>query len=327
MKKEFEKEQKDNQIDDAFLDMPDMEDDEKFRQWLEEEYLKEADAIEEALFDGRKFEDNQDIVEKLSVSRENFYQRAREEGLLEDTADEKAEDEKNTEEAVPESAEKKILEFRKNAGVSKDAARDANRNSSKRKHSYVRFGRIAGIAGLCLICVFAASMSSEANRKYLVNSVRILSGNDSQFISYNDDSNENASTKESDAIADIEEKLGVKMPEFDYRPYGMEFIDYEVREGSAYADIEYQYKKDIEVLYIDKQDQFTTSKIRSLNGTEKVIDEITNNGIKIIIKELRDKKDKHITYVATWSSGECTYSWIGKMQIDELKKIVKEMKF
>lgn len=327
MKKEFEKEQKDNQIDDAFLDMPDMEDDEKFRQWLEEEYLKEADAIEESLFDGRKFEDNQDIVEKLSVSRESFYQRAREEGLLEDTADEKAEDEKNTEEAVPESTEKKILEFRKNAGVSKDPARDANRNSGKRKYSYVRFGRIAGIAGLCLICVFAASMSSEANRKYLVNSVRILSGNDSQFISYNDDSNENASTKESDAIADIEEKLDVKMPEFYYRPYGMEFIDYEVREGSAYADIEYQYKKDIEVLYIDKQDQFTTSKIRSLNGTEKVIDEITNNGIKIIIKELRDKKDKHITYVATWSSGECTYSWIGKMQIDELKKIVKEMKF
>ena len=84
MKKEFEKEQNDNQIDDAFLDMPDMEDDEKFRQWLEEEYLKEADAIEEALFDGRKFEDNQDIVEKLSVSRESFYQRAREEGLLEE---------------------------------------------------------------------------------------------------------------------------------------------------------------------------------------------------------------------------------------------------
>ena len=245
MKKEFEKEQNDNQIDDAFLDMPDMEDDEKFRQWLEEEYLKEADAIEESLFDGRKFEDNQDIVEKLSVSRENFYQRAREEGLLEDAADEKAEDGKNTEEAVPESTEKKILEFRKNAGVSKDAARDANRNSSKRKHSYVRFGRIAGIAGLCLICVFAASMSSEANRKYLVNSVRILSGNDSQFISYNDDSNENASTKESDAIADIEEKLDVKMPEFYYRPYGMEYMRYEIETEPDVARVEYEYNDNI----------------------------------------------------------------------------------
>lgn len=327
MKKEFEKEQKDNQIDDAFLDMPDMEDDEKFRQWLEEEYLKEADAIEEALFDGRKFEDNQDIVEKLSVSRENFYQRAREEGLLEDTADEKAEDEKNTEEAVPESTEKKILEFRKNAGVSKDPARDANRNSGKRKYSYVRFGRIAGIAGLCLICVFAASMSSEANRKYLVNSVRILSGNDSQFISYNDDSNENASTKESDAIADIEEKLDVKMPEFYYRPYGMEYMTYEIRERTSFSKIEYEYKDNILLFYIDKQNKDVASDISSLNGMEKIIDTIERDETDIIIKELRDEEDESFTYAANWTYEGTSYTLSGKIELDELKKIVKEMKF
>ena len=327
MKKEFEKEQNDNQIDDAFLDMPDMEDDEKFRQWLEEEYLKEADAIEESLFDGRKFEDNQDIVEKLSVSRESFYQRAREEGLLEDTADEKAEDEKNTEEAVPESTEKKILEFRKNAGVSKDPAHDANRNSGKRKHSYVRFGRIAGIAGLCLICVFAASMSSEANRKYLVNSVRILSGNDSQFISYNDDSNENASTKESDAIADIEEKLDVKMPEFYYRPYGMEFYAYEVNSDNFYAKIEYEYENNILFFYIDKQDISAESNISSLKGENRVIEKIDRDDLNIIIKKVEDGTEKLPTYIASWEYENTVYYLVGKIEIDELKKIVKEMKF
>jgi hypothetical protein len=327
MKKEFEKEQKDNQIDDAFLDMPDMEDDEKFRQWLEEEYLKEADAIEEALFDGRKFEDNQDIVEKLSVSRENFYQRAREEGLLEDTADEKAEDEKNTEEAVPESAEKKILEFRKNAGVSKDAARDANRNSSKRKHSYVRFGRIAGIAGLCLICVFAASMSSEANRKYLVNSVRILSGNDSQFITDNSSDNEHATTEESDAIADIEEKLGVKMPEFYYRPYGMEFYAYEVNSDNFYAKIEYEYENNILFFYIDKQDISAESNISSLKGENRVIEKIDRDDLNIIIKKVEDGTEKLPTYIASWEYENTVYYLVGKIEIDELKKIVKEMKF
>lgn len=327
MKKEFEKEQNDNQIDDAFLDMPDMEDDEKFRQWLEEEYLKEADAIEEALFDGRKFEDNQDIVEKLSVSRESFYQRAREEGLLEDMADEKAEDEKNTEEAVPESTEKKILEFRKNAGVSKDAARDANRNSSKRKHSYVRFGRIAGIAGLCLICVFAASMSSEANRKYLVNSVRILSGNDSQFISYNDDSNENASTKESDAIADIEEKLGVKMPEFYYRPYGMEFYKYELNDENFYARIEYEYKDNILFFYVDKQDASTESNISSLKGQEKIVDKINKDELEIDIKEITEENDKNATYMVNWKYEDVVYYLVGKIKLDELKKIIQYMKF
>ena len=327
MKKEFEKEQNDNQIDDAFLDMPDMEDDEKFCQWLEEEYLKEADAIEEALFDGRKFEDNQDIVEKLSVSRESFYQRAREEGLLEDVADEKIEDEKNTEEAAPESTEKKILEFRKNAGVSKDSARDENRNSGKRKHSYVRFGRIAGIAGLCLICVFAASMSSEANRKYLVNSVRILSGNDSQFISYNDASNENASTKESDAIADIEEKLGVKMPEFYYRPYGMEYMTYEIRERTSFSKIEYEYKDNILLFYIDKQNKDVASDISSLNGMEKIIDTIERDETDIIIKELRDEEDESFTYAANWTYEGTSYTLSGKIELDELKKIIKYMKF
>lgn len=327
MKKEFEKEQKDNQIDDAFLDMPDMEDDEKFRQWLEEEYLKEADAIEESLFDGRKFEDNQDIVEKLSVSRESFYQRAREEGLLEDTADEKAEDEKNTEEAVPESTEKKILEFRKNADVSKDTARDANRNSGKKKHSYMRLGRIAGIAGLCLICVFAASMSSEANRKYLVNSVRILSGNDSQFISYNDDSNENASTKESDAIADIEEKLGVKMPEFYYRPYGMEFYKYELNDENFYARIEYEYKDNILFFYVDKQDASTESNISSLKGQEKIVDKINKDELEIDIKEITEENDKNATYMVNWKYEDVVYYLVGKIKLDELKKIIQYMKF
>ena len=327
MKKEFEKEQNDNQIDDAFLDMPDMEDDEKFRQWLEEEYLKEADAIEESLFDGRKFEDNQDIVEKLSVSRESFYQRAREEGLLEDTADEKAEDEKNTEEAVPESTEKKILEFRKNADVSKDTARDANRNSGKRKHSYVRFGRIAGIASLCLICVFAASMSSEVNRKYLVNSVRILSGNDSQFISYNDDSNENASTKESDAIADIEEKLGVKMPEFYYRPYGMEFYKYELNDENFYARIEYEYKDNILFFYVDKQDASTESNISSLKGQEKIVDKINKDELEIDIKEITEENDKNATYMVNWKYEDVVYYLVGKIKLDELKKIIQYMKF
>ena len=327
MKKEFEKEQNDNQIDDAFLDMPDMEDDEKFRQWLEEEYLKEADAIEEALFDGRKFEDNQDIVEKLSVSRESFYQRAREEGLLENVADEKAEDEKNTEEAVPESTEKKILEFRKNAGVSKDAARDANRNFGKRKHSYVRFGRIAGIAGLCLICVFAASMSSEANRKYLVNSVRILSGNDSQFITDNSSDNEHAATEESDAIADIEEKLDVKMPEFYYRPYGMEFYAYEVNSDNFYAKIEYEYENNILFFYIDKQDISAESNISSLKGENRVIEKIDRDDLNIIIKKVEDGTEKLPTYIASWEYENTVYYLVGKIEIDELKKIVKEMKF
>ena len=72
----------------------------------------------------------------------------------------------------------------------------------------------------------------------------------------NDEENENASTEESDAIADIEEKLDVKMPEFYYRPYGMEFLEYIGK--SMLTDLcnglSINIKSNIIFFYIDKQD-------------------------------------------------------------------------
>lgn len=317
MKKEFEKEQKDNQIDDMFLDMPDMDDDEKFCQWLEEEYQKEADTIEEALFAGRKYEDNQDIAEKLSVSRESFYKRLKEEGL-----------------SGEEAEEKKIPECRKDTDISDEEQKSEGkivsaekRFSGRKRYSHVRLGRIAGVAGVCLICVFAASMSSEANRKYLVNSVRILSGNDSQFITDNEESNERASTEESDAFADIEEKLGVKLPEFYYRPNGMEFLDYEVRERAYFAKLEYKYNDSILSFCVDKQDINVSSNINSLSGEEKIIDTIDKEGAEVALKEVREKRNEDSTYIAQWIYQESMYSLSGKIELDKLKKIINEMKF
>ena len=84
MKEKFEQEQKDNHnhIEDLTMDMPDMEDDEKFRQWLEETYINEAELIEKSLLAGQEYEKNLDIAEELSVPREKFYQRLKEEGLV-----------------------------------------------------------------------------------------------------------------------------------------------------------------------------------------------------------------------------------------------------
>ena len=83
MKEKFEQEQKDNHnhIENLTMDMPDMEDDEKFRQWLEETYINEAELIEKSLLAGQEYEKNLNIAEELSVPREKFYQRLKEEGL------------------------------------------------------------------------------------------------------------------------------------------------------------------------------------------------------------------------------------------------------
>ena len=170
-------------------------------------------------------------------------------------------------------------------------------------------------------------MSSEANRKYLVNSVRILSGNDSQFITDNSSDNEHATTEESDAIADIEEKLDVKMPEFYYRPYGMEFYKYELNDENFYARIEYEYKDNILFFYVDKQDASTESNISSLKGQEKIVDKINKDELEIDIKEITEENDKNATYMVNWKYEDVVYYLVGKIKLDELKKIIQYMKF
>ncbi len=392
MKEKFEKEQKDNYIEDPMLDMPDMEDDEKFRQWLEETYIDEAELIEKSLLAGQEYEKNLDIAEELSVPREKFYQRLKEEGLYEDEADDISEVSKKavrdvgTEIAgdavakknnasVSRTAGEKIIsmeartskeagraekavadkvvsmepESSKEAGIAARATKGFNspvktetvavsdigvssKKGSKndrpvrKKRSYLRLGKVASVAGVCLMCVFAASMTSEANRTHFIEGIRYLAGDDTRVVVDNDEDNESVNTDEYEAIEDIKNKIGVEVPEFYYRPQGMKFYDYTIAESTGAAYIEYQYRDTVIVFYIDKQNEYTASNINIIKGEENTIDTISEDGVKITIKEIRDKEEVP-TCKAVWSKNEVSYSLIGKMEVEDLKKIVEYMKF
>ena len=392
MKEKFEKEQKDNYIEDPMLDMPDMEDDEKFRQWLEETYIDEAELIEKSLLAGQEYEKNLDIAEELSVPREKFYQRLKEEGLYEDETDDTSEVSKKavrcagTEIAgdavakknnasVSRTAGEKIISMEartsKEAGGAEKATRDkiidmesggskkANTaakateglhssvktgvpengneavaekkteksSTGRKKRGYLRLGKVAGVAGVCLLCVFAASMTSEANRSYFIRGLKYLSGDDTRVVVGNDEDNEDVNTDEYEAIEDIENKIGVEVPEFYYRPKKMKFYAYTVDEPASLARIEYEYADTMILLFIDKQNENTASNVNVINGEEKVVDVISNDGIDITIKEIIDKGEELSTYSARWRYKSVEYYLMGKFSEEELKNIVKYMKF
>lgn len=390
MKEKFEKEQKDNYIEDPMLDMPDMEDDEKFRQWLEETYIDEAELIEKSLLAGQEYEKNLDIAEELSVPREKFYQRLKEEGLYEDETDDTSEVskkavrcagteiagdavEKNNASVSGTAGEKIIsMEARtsKEAGDAEKATRDkiiamesggskkANTaakateglhasvktgvpengneavaekkteksSTGRKKRGYLRLGKVAGVAGVCLMCVFAASMTSEANRSYFIRGLRYLSGDDTRVVVGNDEDNEDVNTDEYEAIEDIENKIGVEVPEFYYRPKKMKFRDYTVAESTGVAYMEYQYKNTMIMFYIDKQNDDTASNMNLVKGDEITIDTIEENGVEVTIKKIQDAEDTS-TYTAVWTKDEVSYSLVGKIELEDLKKILEYMKF
>lgn len=394
MKEKFEQEQKDrqNHIEDLIPDMPDMEDDEKFRQWLEETYINEAELIEKSLLAGQEYEKNPDIAEELSVPREKFYQRLKEEGLYEETDDtselskkavrgvgtEIAGDAvaKKNNDSVSKTAREKIISMEartsKEAGGAEKAVADKvvsmepesskeagtvarategfnspvktetvavsdirvssekgskNDRPVRKKRSYLRLGKVAGVAGVCLMCVFAASMTSEANRNHFIKRIKYLSGNDTKVILGNDAENENISMDENKAIENIESKIGVKIPELYYRPEGMKFLDYHISEKTSAVQIEYQCGNTVLMFYIDRQTENTASYVYSLQGEEQERVIAGDEETEVVIDKIYDEGEEMPSYTASWTRNNVVYTLSGRIDLKELEKIIKYMKF
>ena len=73
--------------------------------------------------------------------------------------------------------------------------------------------RWASVAAAVLIGVFGISMSSEANRAYIMREMNELFGNDVNTRVNNNEVLESDRT-EQHVLEDIENTLGIKMPEF-----------------------------------------------------------------------------------------------------------------
>lgn len=293
MKKEFENNKK-NVLGNK-PDLRDDIDDEMFQKILREEFIEREKQIEEALFADKDVENLVFTDEEVKDSYQELLRRFERE---------------KQENAEHEASDSKIIEIK-------------SRKTGVRWH---QLGKAAGMAAVALACIFAASMTSEANRKYLVNSVRIWSGDDTKTVNYNDDSNENANLDEDKAIADIEEKLGIEMPRFYYRPQGMQFENYEVEELLEVARIEYKYNDSVIILYIDKQNESSESKMNSRHGDESGTVVVNEEGTQVSISEIEDIDEK-ACYSAEWTKDSVMYCLSGRMDIKDLKKIIKEMKF
>lgn len=303
MRKEFEENEESKKTLENNLEIQDEIDDETFQKILEEEFIERERQIEEALFADEDFEDLKLTDKEVQDSYQELMRRFEKE---------KKESAEFSEELVPD--EKKVLSMEK--------VRERRKKAAGGLH---RIGRVVGMAVVAVACVFAASMTSEANRKYLVNSVRIWSGDDSKTIAYNDSSNEDASSDEDKAIADIEEKLDVEVPKFHYRPYGFEFVDYVVDELTSLARIEYEYETNSIVLLIDRQNDDRSSRIKSACGDEQNLIVTSNDGTTVEIKQNYD--DEETSYSAEWEKNGVTYTLSGKIELEEIKKIIKKMLF
>lgn len=271
------------------------------RIFYDEDYIKRAEEMEKALWADGELDQDEDEPDEEAEARSYaaLIRRLKEEGVYQEE-----ERETETEEtSVPSDSRIRRLPRKRSVSV----------------------GRVAGVALLCCACVFAASMTSEANRNYFVKGMRYLVGDDTRIVSDNDEENDGVNLKEQDAIKDIETKLGVEIPEFYYRPSEFVFLGYEVSMSTEIARIEYKYCDNIVSFVVDKQNDKSTSRTLSADGKKDSFVVENPDGITISVEKFEEKYDSQASYTAIWKQENVIYWLSGKIEKEEIIKILEQM--
>lgn len=274
--------------------------DAELKKWLAEEYEKETEEMERILFPDGVIPDDGETEEEAKAAYQRLVEKLKADGVYK-------EDETDSIKTDDHKENVKIVYL-----------------PEKKSH---KAARVAAAVLVCSAGIFAASMTSQANRSYFIDSVRYWVGDDTSISIENDEGNEKAQKDEQMAIDNVEKELGVNVPLILERPKGFKFKDYRVNAESGYAFFEYSYNGEILTIYINKYDKETKSSGASLDGKEIDTIKLPEEEISIQIKKIMAKGDKKASYVAYWSSSTELYQIESQMEEQKFIKLIKNIKF
>lgn len=274
--------------------------DAELKKWLAEEYEKETEEMEKILFPDGVIPDDGETEEEAKAAYQRLVEKLKADGVYK-------EDETDSIKTDDHKENVKIVYM-----------------PEKKSH---KAARVAAAVLVCSAGIFAASMTSQANRSYFIDSVRYWVGDDTSISIENDEGNERAQKDEQMAIDNVEKELGVNVPLILERPKGFKFKDYRVNAESGYAFFEYSYNGEILTIYINKYDKETKSSGASLDGKEIDTIKLPEEEISIQIKKIMAKGDKKASYVAYWSSSTEFYQIESQMEEQKFIKLIKNIKF
>lgn len=274
--------------------------DAELKKWLAEEYEKETEEMEKILFPDGVIPDDGETEEEAKAAYQRLVERLKADGVYK-------EDETDSIKTDDYKENVKIVYL-----------------PEKKSH---KAARVAAAVLVCSAGIFAASMTSQANRSYFLDSVRYWVGDDTKIVIDNDRKSEKEYEDEQKAIDDIEEKLDIDLPYLMYRPQGFKFKDYNVSKDFENALLQYDYEDTILTVYVNKYDKGTKSSGASLDGKEIETIKLPEEEIRIEVKKIMAKGDKKASYVAYWNNSTEFYQIEAQMEEKEFIKLIQNIKF
>ena len=251
--------------------------------------------------------------EELNAMYERFQQRLQKEGL----ADAEGNPTEKTLEIRRQIVEKKV-EREKQAERQKKIAKRAKTT----KH-WVRTAKAAGVVLVVGACIFGASMTSEANRIRLVETISGVRNAGDLVKTNNGEERKYTEGSIDDAQKEIKDILHIAVPEFYYVPAGMEYSKFMIFEDTQIAWIEYQYKENIVYFQLAANENDLSQ--GSWKDKEKIQVETLDEIIEVEMGTISENDEEN--YYAAWKYKDAYYQLSGQIEKDELVKILNKMQY
>ncbi len=211
---------------------------------------------------------------------------------------------------------------------------DSQKNQSRREKKIHKTNKItirkrvmkwSAVAAAVVIGVFGVSMSSEANRAYIMRKVNTMLHGEMKTKINNVDVIE---SKDGEEIAkdEIESAFGVEMPTFFYMPDKMVYDTYAIDLESQMSSIQFLYEEQL----IHFTALFNLKESASImqsdlgNEVEKISSELLP-GLDVVLCEVMEEGDNEPTYILQWQYKNTYYELFGKMPKNEMVKIAKKI--
>lgn len=251
--------------------------------------------------------------EELNAMYERFQQRLQKEGL----ADAEGNPTEKTLEIRRQIVEKKA-EREKQAERQKKIAKRAKTT----KH-WVRTAKAAGVVLVVGACIFGASMTSEANRIRLVETISgVRNTGDTTWV---DNGEERKYTEGSldGAQKEIRDTIHIAVPEFYYVPKGMQYDNVIVSEVTQMAIIRYQYNNHFVYFHLAANEKDLSQ--GSWKDRKQIKVETLDEEIDVEMGNLLENNEE--CYYAAWKYKDAYYQIGGNIEKEEIIKILNEMQY
>ena len=302
--------------------------DREFEQWVQQQFLKEAAAIEKEIDeipDSENWKPTEESFQKL-------LQKAKEQGSVQsapDSVQTTVSEDKFKDKENKDTKEEIISEKLNKEKLNSETKKIINKDTGRHKFADIREKVIkwAAVAAVTVFGIFGVSMSSEANRAYIMERVDSMMGNDVGTTMDNNDTLQGEITEEK-AKADIEEALLIKLPDFFYFPEDMNFKGYELDEEAKIEVVQYLSGENIVTLIAFPSDKraaaFALSDSGDMLGD---IDSKIFNAVHSTLWKVQENGDEMPTYVLQWDYKNVYYELTGKISEAEMRKIAENIMY